>query len=97
MTEPRPFFPKEFVAHVARQALVKPEAVLSHDRCRYLLKIRAVLYVLMRERGISYLRIAKVFNRDHTTVLHAVRTFDRYNDDEWVQALLRRARRYLTN
>ena len=42
----------------------------DHGRARVL--IRAQIYVLLRERGWSYLRIARLFKRDHTTIISSI-------------------------
>jgi hypothetical protein len=42
----------------------------DHGRARVL--IRAQIYVLLRERGWSYLRIARLFERDHTTIISSI-------------------------
>ena len=53
----------------------------------------AVAAIVMRERGISYLRMAKYFNRDHSTLVHAVNTFGtRYANDPKAHEMLDYAR-----
>lgn len=42
----------------------------DHGRARVL--IRAQIYVLLRERKWSYLRIARLFERDHTTIISSI-------------------------
>ena len=91
----KPFFPDEFIDYVARIARVSANKVRSADKHRIYVRTRAIAYVVMRERGLSFKKIASYFDRDHSTVLHAVQTFDRYADDMDVQAILRIARRYI--
>jgi chromosomal replication initiation ATPase DnaA len=48
-------------------------AMLGHRRFRELSRARQVLWAVLATRGWSLSRIARVFDRDHTTVLVGVR------------------------
>lgn len=54
-----------------------PGAIVSHDRHGRLIPARFLAAWLLREHGLSYPGIGRALGgRDHTTVIHAVRTAD---------------------
>lgn len=66
-----PLSPETKRAIAAITSLTWAEIVAKdHGRARVL--IRAQIYVLLRERKWSYLRIARLFERDHTTIISSV-------------------------
>ena len=91
---PGAFFPLELIAYVGKAARISVDDLIGTDKTKRVTRVRAVIYMVMRERGVSFPRIAKVFNRNHTTIVHAVHTFDRFDDDPYIQALLGHARRF---
>ena len=89
----RPFFPNELLAFVARSGGITHVDLVGKDKSRKVVRARAVAAIVMRERGISYLRMAKYFNRDHSTLVHAVNTFGtRYANDPKAHEMLDYAR-----
>lgn len=51
----------------------------SGSRLPHLIDARAVVILILHERGLSYPTIARLLNRKcHSTILHAVQTFDVY-------------------
>ncbi|MEZ0580161.1 helix-turn-helix domain-containing protein [Nocardioides sp. MH1] len=50
-----------------------PEAILSAERSRPISDARAVAMTAARETGLSLPAIAEHFNKDHGSVIHAVR------------------------
>ncbi len=48
--------------------------ILARDRHAHLVRARAVAMLEVRKLGFSYPEIAKAFGRDHTTVIHAVKS-----------------------
>lgn len=55
---------------------IDPALILSDKRWSILVDARAAVAVAMRKRGASYPYIGKALGRDHTSILHLVRTFD---------------------
>ena len=90
---PQPFFPRELLAFVARSAGLSPDELISKRKDRLAVRARAVAAVVMRERGASFLRMAKYFQRDHSTLVHAVNTFgEQYANDALAHEMLDYAR-----
>lgn len=53
---------------------VSPDALLSHERCRPLMSYRQVVYAAVKRFcGYSYLSVAAVFHRDHSTVMYGIK------------------------
>lgn len=44
--------------------------LISKKRHRHIVEIRQVCYYLMYKKGITYARIGRLFNRDHTTIMY---------------------------
>ena len=57
---------------------VRPTRVLGEGRTRSLVYARAVTAWVLRERGWSYPRIGMALKRDHSTIIHAVRSLPIY-------------------
>jgi len=57
-----------------RHGLTWPGLIARNNRMEYV-NARAEIYVLLRERGWSYLQIAKLVSRDHTTVINSVQRY----------------------
>lgn len=75
------FEPRDLVDHAvvaAAQAFATtPEALIGADRTRATADARAVAMTAARMRGQSLPQIARHFDRDHTTVLHATRRIEK--------------------
>lgn len=64
------------IAFVSRQMDVTAESIRGANRVRACVDARHMLCVVFRERGLSTPVIGRlVGDRDHSTVLHACRTF----------------------
>lgn len=82
-------FPIDIIAFVSRMAGVTVDEVRGNKRDKKLSRVRAVLSVIFRDRRMSYPQIARMLHKDHTSILHAVQTFEeRYGDDTVAQQLL---------
>ena len=57
-----------------RHGLTWPQ-LIARNNCMAYVNARAEIYVLLRERGWSYLQIAKLVSRDHTTVINSVQRY----------------------
>lgn len=62
------------IARVAGEHGYTVEQVLAYDRRRGMVACRqaAMVEAYLRRPDLSFLQIARVFRRDHTTILHAV-------------------------
>ena len=71
---------RRLVEHVYK---VSYDKILSHTRDKELITPRKAMMFLMREYlGLSYPYIGRRLNRDHSTVIYGVRTF---NADEFYE------------
>lgn len=62
------------IAVCSEQAGVSVESILGDSRNQFVVLARQqAMWLAAKETGLSYVSIGKIFNRDHTTVLHAVR------------------------
>lgn len=62
------------VAEVARGFRVTTGEILGRGRARHVHAARVCAMAVIREwTGLSFPAIGRIFNRDHTTVMHAVR------------------------
>ena len=57
-----------------QHGLTWPGLIARNNRMEYV-NARAEIYVLLRERGWSYLQIAKLVSRDHTTIINSVQRY----------------------
>jgi hypothetical protein len=57
-----------------RHGLTWPGLIARNNRMEYV-NARAEIYVLLRERKWSYLQIAKLVSRDHTTIINSVQRY----------------------
>lgn len=66
------------VRSIARQAEISPGDMFGQSRKRRFVRPRhAAMYLIRQHIGLSYLRIGQIFgDRDHTTVLHAVKAVE---------------------
>ena len=65
------------VREIARQVCAETgtsyAAVMSSNRAAYLCRVREVIYYMAHREGFSLPQIARVFRRDHTTILSGLR------------------------
>ncbi len=71
----------DLVARIARTAgalwAVDPDTILSRSQRKRVVAARAAVCAVMRNNlGMTYPDIGATLGRDHTTVMHAVRTCD---------------------
>ena len=65
--------PEIIVENCAKYYNIKPEDITGTRKTKEIAKPRQVAMYLMREiLGLSQLKIAKFFGKDHTTVLYAI-------------------------
>lgn len=64
---------RNIVCRVAREAGVTPDDIYGDSRKAHIARARAAAMHLSRKRlGYSYPKLGKIFNRDHTTIIHAI-------------------------
>lgn len=61
------------LARVAEISSVESWQIRGRSRDARAVSARWAWWVLLRERGMSYSRIAKIAGRDHSSVIHALR------------------------
>ena len=62
------------ICSVAAAARVSPGELMGHSRRQPTARLRQVcMYILRRDMDLSYTQIGRIFNRDHTTVMHGVK------------------------
>jgi chromosomal replication initiator protein len=66
----------ELHARVCKRFGVRFDELLGKGRHAHLAQARHVLAWLLRQRGLSYPAIGKYLNKDHTTIMSAVRKVD---------------------
>lgn len=92
---PRSFDPatltaRDVIVHVARAFYVKAEDMLGPGRARPLVIPRQVaMYALHKRGGMSLTAIARMFGRDHSTAIHAIRQFEAKADDRMITVAAR--------
>lgn len=85
--------PMDIIAFVARSAGITMSDIRGTVKSRIFVRARAVVSVVLRERGLSFTKIGGYLCRDHSTIVHAVNTFaERYKDDPIAQKMLDYAR-----
>ena len=67
----------EAVDLIAKRHGVTAEALLNHNRRRFISHARQEVFWLARKEGLSYPEIATYFDMDHTTVIHGFRQVER--------------------
>ena len=61
------------IEHAAAYFGIEPQAIISHDRSKHLVRARHVCFYVMRKRfGLSYPQIGRTMHRDHSSVIYAV-------------------------
>lgn len=70
------------VAHVSRSAGVKPKDIMGRSHQRHIVRARFAAMAICRDYlDMSYPAIGRVFGRDHTSVMNAMRRVDELCDD----------------
>jgi hypothetical protein len=64
------------------EELIEEYDLKSSCRKRELVYARNVIYKYLRNQGMSLIRIGKMFNRDHATVLFALNQYDKLSKYE---------------
>lgn len=83
LTEPGAVRWMRIMHAVAKQHGVGAADIMSQSRRRHIINARfEVFYRLRIDLGMSYMRIAALFNKDHSTVIHAVNKLRRKLLDE---------------
>lgn len=82
---------------VANRFSVSPQALLGGSHCKtYALSRQVAMYVVREWTGMSYPAMARIFARDHSTVLHSVRKITRERGcNEWLDHRISRIMRDL--
>lgn len=85
--------PIDIMAFIARSARISLDDMRGRLKPRHYVRARAVFAMVMRERGASFTQIGKLLHKDHSTIVHAVHTFEeRYANDETAKEMLDYAR-----
>jgi chromosomal replication initiator protein len=67
-------FIRDIIAEVADEFQLFPSDIVSHKRRSKIVSARhKAMYRARQETDASYLKLARIFKRDHTTVIHGVR------------------------
>lgn len=65
------------VLQVSKATGVKPNEIMGQSRTRHVVRARFAAMVITRDYlGLSYPAIGRAFNRDHTSVINAMRKVD---------------------
>lgn len=67
----------KFIDEVSAISGVHRRDILGDYRFGFTVDARAVIAICLRRRGVSYPVIGKALNRDHTSIINLVRTFDK--------------------
>lgn len=73
MSKKRVAFIDEIIAKVSELFKVHRRDILGRAKFDFILPARFALCKILHDRGMSYASIGRVMDRDHTTVIHAVR------------------------
>lgn len=65
------------VRMVGEALAISPDEILSESRFTRTVDCRAVVVTVMHRQGVSDCQIGKRLNRDHTSILHLRRTFEK--------------------
>lgn len=69
----RPGFVRQAIRDVSAATGVSVDDLLGRGRRRKITQARQLAMFIAREKGAAYSAIARVFGRDHTTIIHGVR------------------------
>ena len=74
-------FIRDIIAEVADEFQLFPSDIVSHKRRSKIVKARQkAMWRARQETDASYLKLARIFKRDHTTVIHGVRCWEAIRD-----------------
>ena len=74
-------FIRDIIAEVADEFQLFPSDIVSHKRRSKIVKARhKAMWRARQETDASYLKLARIFKRDHTTVIHGVRCWEAIRD-----------------
>jgi chromosomal replication initiator protein len=60
----------KWIAFIEKTFDIKQGNLVSPKRNREIVQVRHVCYFLLKEKGLIYTKIGKLFNRDHSTIIH---------------------------
>jgi len=66
---------EEIIDSICQAYGIKKMHLLSKRRDKKLVYVKKLTYVTLRNLGLSLPKIGKLLNKDHTTILHGIRTF----------------------
>jgi chromosomal replication initiation ATPase DnaA len=67
-------FIRDIIAEAADEFKVFPSDIIAHKKKpKYVSARHKAMYRARQETDASYLKLARIFKRDHTTVIHGVR------------------------
>lgn len=64
------------IAEAARQHSITTDLLLSRNKETHVVRARQEAAWMLRQRGLSYPSIGRLLDRDHTTIMAAVRKVD---------------------
>ena len=74
-------FIKDIIAEVADEFALSPSDILDRKRKpKYVSARHKAMWRARQETDASYLKLARIFKRDHTTVIHGVRCWEARQD-----------------
>ena len=73
-------FVREIIAEVADEFNLFPSDIVGHRRLPRIVKARRkAMWRARHETNSSYLKLARIFKRDHSTVIYNVRLYESAN------------------
>ena len=74
-------FIRDIIAEVADEFKVFPSDIIAHKKKpKYVSARHKAMWRARTETDASYLKLARIFKRDHTTVIHGVRCWEARQD-----------------
>lgn len=72
---------RDIIAEVADEFKIFPSDIIAHKKKpKYVSARHKAMYRARTETDASYLKLARIFKRDHTTVIHGVRCWEARQD-----------------
>jgi chromosomal replication initiation ATPase DnaA len=70
-------FIKDIIAEVADEFLIFPSDIIAHkNRPMYTMARHKAMWRARHETSSSYLKLARIFKRDHSTVIYGVKRWE---------------------
>ena len=70
-------FVREIIAEVADEYLIFPSDIIAHkNRPKYTIARHKAMWRARHETHSSYLKLARIFKRDHSTVIYGVKCWE---------------------